>query len=327
MSQWRDLAKKITNAGRWGPEDQFGTLNFITPTTVAHAATLARTGRSFSLAAPIDADGPQEARGMRRNPIHLMSIDGSDADIAARIGSWGGATQQEVVGMFGAGSARFNDDFIIMPTQASTQWDALSHVYYDGKLYNDFPSGTVTSMGASRNSIDVVAAAGHLCSRGVLLDVARWRGVPSLEPNTAISPADLDAVASAQGVGIGEGDIVVVRTGWWPVFAAGGIAGDAWLAGSPGLSWECAEWLWEHNVAAVAADNPAVEAMVPVDGEILVLHMLTLRDLGMMLGEIWNLDALGADCAADGVYEFLLTAPPLTITGAVGSPVNPVAIK
>lgn len=327
MSQWRDLAKKITNAGRWGPEDQFGTLNFITPAVVAHAATLVRTGRRVSLAAPIDADGPQGAHGMRRNPIHLMSIDGSDADIADRLGGWGGASQQEVVGMFGAGSARFNDDFIMMPTQASTQWDALSHVYYDGELYNRVPAGAVSSMGAARNSIDVVAAAGHLCTRGVLLDVARWRGVPSLEPNTAIGPAELDAVASAQGVSIREGDIVVVRTGWWPVFARGGVDADAWLAGSPGLSWECAEWLWERNVAAVAADNPAVEAMIPVNGEILVLHMLTLRDLGMMLGEIWNLEALGADCAADGVYEFLLAAPPLTITGAVGSPINPVAIK
>lgn len=327
MSQWRDLAKKISNAGRWGPQDQFGTLNFITPATVARAATLVRTGRRVSLSAPIDADGPQGAHGMRRNPIHLMSVDGSDSDIAARLGTWGGATQQEVAGMFGMGALRFNDDFLIMPTQASTQWDALSHVYYDGELYNGFPAGAVTSMGATRNSIDVVAAAGHLCSRGVLLDVARWRAVPSLEPNTTISPADLDAVASAQDVTIEEGDIVVVRTGWWPVFAGGGVTGDGWLAGTPGLSWECAEWLWEHNVAAVAADNMTVEAMVPVDGEILVLHMLTLRDLGMMLGEIWDLEALGEDCAADGVYEFLLTAPPLAISGAVGSPVNPVAIK
>lgn len=327
MSQWRDLAKKISNAGRWGPQDQFGTLNFITPATVARAATLVHTGRRISLAAPIDADGTQGASGMRRNPIHLMSVDGSDADIAARLGIWGGATQREVAGMFAMGSARFNDDYIMMPTQASTQWDALSHVYYDGELYNNVPAGAVTSVGASRNSIDVVAAAGHLCSRGVLLDVARWRGVPSLEPNTAIGPADLDAVASEQGVSIEAGDIVVVRTGWWSVFAGGGVTGDGWMAGSPGLSWECAEWLWEHDVAAVAADNPAVEAMVPVDGEILVLHMLTLRDLGMMLGEIWNLEAIGEDCAADGVYEFLLTATPLTITGAVGSPVNPVAIK
>jgi kynurenine formamidase len=327
MSHWRDLAKKISNAGRWGPEDQLGTLNFITPATVTRAARLVRTGRHVSLSAPIDADAPQGAHGARRNPIHLMSVDGTDADIAARLGNWGGATQQEVVGMFGAGSLRFNDDYIIMPTQASTQWDALSHVYYDGELYNRVPAGAVTSLGASRNSIDVVAAAGHLCSRGVLLDVARWRGVPNLEPNTTISPADLDAVASAQGVTIGEGDIVVVRTGWWPVFERGDVTGDAWLAGTPGLSWECAEWLWEHNVAAVAADNSMVEAMVPVNGEILVLHMLTLRDLGMMLGEIWNLEALGEDCASDGVYEFLLTATPLAITGAVGSPINPVAIK
>ena len=101
--------------------------------------------------------------------------------------------------------------------------------------------------------------------RGVLLDVARHKGLVRLEPNTAITPADLDAVAARQGVSIQDGDIVVVRTGWWTAFTQG-MTGDAWLSGSPGLSWRCAEWLWEHNVAAVASDNMAVEVFPPETG-------------------------------------------------------------
>ena len=255
-----------------------------------------------------------------------MSLDGTDSDIQRRLGSWGGAAQAEISAFWGMGPMRFNDDYIIMPSQASTQWDAVSHVYYDDQMYNGFPSSAVTSLGATRNAIDPVAAAGMVVGRGVLLDVARHKGLVRLEPNTAITPADLDAVAARQGVSIQDGDIVVVRTGWWTAFTQG-MTGDAWLSGSPGLSWRCAEWLWEHNVAAVASDNMAVEVFPPETGVVLLFHMLTLRDMGLMLGEIWDLEALSQDCADDGIYEFLLTAPPLEISGGVGSPINPIAIK
>ncbi|WP_181778772.1 cyclase family protein [Pseudonocardia pini] len=324
---WRNLGDKVRNWGRWGPDDQRGTLNHITPEALRRAAGTVRSGRTVSLSAPISADGPQGAHGIRRNPVHLMQVDGADSDIAGRLGSWGGRSAAEVGGLFGAGSLRFNDDYLIMPTQAATQWDALAHVYYDGELYNGVPASAVTSLGAVRNGIDAVADAGGVCARGVLLDVARHRGVPHLDPNQTIDPAELDAVAAAQGVTIGTGDVVVVRTGWWPVFRDGRATPDEWLAQTPGLSWECAEWLHEHEIAAVAADNVCVEAMVPVEGEMLVLHMLALRDMGLTLGEIWDLEAIGADCAEDGRYEFLLCAPALSITGAVGSPINPVAMK
>jgi len=100
------------------------------------------------------------------------------------------------------------------------------------------------------------------------------------------------------------------------------------MMGSPGLSWRCAEWLHYKQAAAVASDNIAVEVFSSeVPDAVLVFHLLTIRDMGMMLGEIWDLEALSQDCAADGVYAFLLVAQPLRVTGAVGSPVNPVAIK
>jgi Putative cyclase len=135
-------------------------------------------------------------------------------------------------------------------------------------------------------------------------------GVENLPPNTAIAPGELDDVAAAEGIDVRSGDIVLVRTGWWPRFAELGDS-TAWRAGCPGLSWSCAQWLYEHEVAAVAADNIALEAAErAIDGMYLPLHGLYLRDMGMMLGELWDLEALAADCAADGVCEFQLTALP-----------------
>src|SRR5581483_8760291 len=182
----------------------------------------------------------------------------------------------------------WNDDIVVMPLQVGTQWDAYSHVYYDGQMYNGFPAAAVTSLGASRDSIDKVDVKG-VVSRGVLLDVAQHRGVETLPPNTPITPADLDEVAKAEGVTIESGDIILVRTGWWSVWLREKDP-HTWSGGSPGLTWRCAEWLHEHECAAVAADNIAVEVSgAQVDGVgVLPMHLLCLRDMGLMLGELWD---------------------------------------
>ena len=149
MLEWQKVSKKISNWGRWGAQDELGTLNLITPQRVASAATLVKTGKTFSLSVPLNADGPEGVQRVRRNPIHLMSLDGTDSDIERRLGSWGGAAQAEISAFWGMGPMRFNDDYIIMPSQASTQWDAVSHIYYDDQMYNGFPSSAVTSLGAN----------------------------------------------------------------------------------------------------------------------------------------------------------------------------------
>ena len=326
IDDFRRTGDKVRNWGRWGAADELGTLNFITPAKVKQAASLVKQGKIFPLGIDFNAYGPQGAHGFRRNPIHLMSVDGGDAEMAQHLAGWGGATEAQMAHLYTAGPMRFNDDYIMMPLQAGTQWDALSHVYYDGQLYNGYPSGSVTSFGASKNSIDKVDVKG-IVSRGVLLDVAAHRGVPHLPPNTIITPEELEEVAQAEGVTIESGDIVVVRTGWWATFLENGD-GEAWTAGSPGVSWRVAEWLWQHEVACIASDNIAVEASAAeVEGVILTFHLLCIRDMGLMLGEMWDLEALSRDCAADGVYEFQLVAPPIRVTGAVGSPINPLAMK
>jgi kynurenine formamidase len=319
----RAAARTVSNWGRWGAEDELGTLNHITPETIARAATLVRRGAVFSLSVPFDAEGPQGANGYRRNPIHLMSLDGGDRDMTERLGEWGGEAERQVSALW-RGPMRFNDDYIMMPLQAATQWDALAHVYYEDRLYNDRPADTVTSLGASRNGIDKVAARGMVVGRGLLLDVAAHRGVSHLEAGAVIGPDELEATAAAEGIEVGAGDIVIVRTGWWQHFRSSGISG----AGGPGISWRCAEWLHGREVAAIASDNLALETSTKeLPGVTLPFHMLALRDMGMLLGEMWELEALARDCADDRVYEFLLVAPPLLITGAVGSPLNPLAIK
>ncbi|GAF47618.1 cyclase family protein [Rhodococcus wratislaviensis] len=309
---WREVADRIRNWGRWGEEDRLGTLNLITPESVVAAAGLVRTGRTFSLAIPFDASGPQGGR-FRSNPERLMSaINGTMS---------GPKFTSDSDSPF-----RFSDDSVFMALQAATQWDAIAHVSYDGRLYNGIPADSIDVSGSAELGIHRVAQRGGIVARGVLIDSARHLGIPYLAPDTAVTPAMLDETLETQGVQLREGDVLLVRTGWWQRFIEQGP--DRWMAEAPGLSWRCAEWLHDRGVAAVATDTAAVEVRkTEPDAVTMLLHMLTLRDMGMMLGELWRLDELAEECANDQVYEFLLVAAALPFTGAMGTPVAPVAIK
>jgi kynurenine formamidase len=211
-----------------------------------------------------------------------------------------------------------------MPLQAGTQWDALAHVYYEDRLYNGFPSASVTSNGAQYCSIDKMTAG--ILSRGVLLDIARLRGKRWLDRGETITAADLADAAAAHGVAVRSGDIILVRTGWWQKYATE-RDGRNWWDGEPGVDHTTLSWFHKHEIAAVASDNWGVEvATEPASDRSRPVHLIALRDMGMPLGEIWDLEGLSAACAELNQYEFLLTAPPLRVTAAVGSPVNPLAV-
>jgi kynurenine formamidase len=325
-AEWRKVSDKVRNWGRWGADDQLGTLNHITPAAIRHAASMVKKGKVISCGVPFDAHGPQGAHGLRRNPIHLMTVDGGDIGVHQLPKEWQGPTEQWVATLLESGPGRFTDDYIIMPLQSGTQWDALAHFYYEDKLYNGYPSKSVTSFGATRCAIDPIARSGQITGRGVLLDVARYRGVEHLNADEVVSPHELDAIVAKQNVEIRDGDVIVIRTGWYLEWLKS-RDGESWAWHAPGVSWRCAEWFYDRNIAAVAADNVGVEVMKPELGIWSLFHMLTLRDMGMMLGEIWDLEALGADCAEDNTYEFQLVAQALPFTGAVGTPINPIAIK
>jgi kynurenine formamidase len=326
LAEFRAISARVRNWGRWGPDDEFGTLNLITAETVRAAASAVRRGALFSLGIALGSSGPQANSPVRTNPIHLMTVDGGDAtSLAGLTPPTGlGRTADYIALRGGQDLFRFNDDYIMMPLQAATQWDSLAHVYYEGQLYNGFPCSSVTSQGARHCGIDKVQPKG-IVARGVLLDVFGHRAVNGrAEDSSAITPGELDEVKAVEQVEVRQGDAVVVRTGWWTKFSA---APDGQVAAA-GLDWRCAEWLHDHAVATIAADHPTVEHLTGhIDGAYLPMHLLCLRDMGLMLGEYWDLEALAQDCQTDGVYEFQMCAPPLKVVGGVGSPVNPVAIK
>jgi kynurenine formamidase len=303
------LAERLRNWGRWGADDQRGTLNHIGPETLKDAVATVTSGKLFNLGLNFDKNGPQMGTG-RFNP-KLYATDLFTPLNPAR---------PNVV---------YSDDVIHMPLQAATQWDALAHVHYDGVLYNGHDAHeTLTEKGAAKLGIEHAASPG-IMSRGVLLDIARLKGVDRLPASFPISVDELNAACTAQGVAMKTGDVVLIRTGHIQTFT---IDHDraAFNGMQPGLSPACAEWVHDHSLAAVCADNLAVEVFSPdvfTADMPLAFHMLCLRDMGCPLGEMFNLDALAADCAADGRYTFLLAAPPIAFTNAFGSPVNPLALK
>jgi kynurenine formamidase len=305
MEMFRDVGKRLSNWGRWGDDDRIGTLNHITPERLIAAAALVKKGKILDMGLAVGAMGIQPATGARTNPIHLMNITSLDALI------------KDVV---------IADDYIIMPLQSVTQWDGLGHVGYDGFLYNNVPAASVSTMGGSSVlSIDQVAAKG-IAGRGVLLDIARLKGVDRLARGYAIEPADLEAAEARQGVTVGPGDILIFRTGWIRHFLVDKSVAAYW-DGAAGLSLACAEWLHDRQVAAICSDNWGIEVSDPENRAGLPLHCVLIRDMGMTLGEVFDLEALAEDCVADGVWEFLFSAPPLKVTGGVGTPITPLAMK
>ncbi|MCZ4590040.1 cyclase family protein [Rhodococcus opacus] len=300
----RELGRKVRNWGRWGADDERGTTNLITPGRVAAAAGLVRTGEVFDLGIPLDGDGPQPG-GYRINPIRLMSETGHEQVLP--------------------GGFRWADDYVFMPLQAGSQYDSLAHVHYDEQLYNGHPASGLNVKGADKCGIHTQAKG--IAGRGVLLDVARFRGVEWLDLGSVIGPDELDMVAAAQGVEVGPGDILLIRTDWRAKFLADHDAAG-FMAGEPGLGLACASWLRERDVAVVGSDNFGVEVMPGENaGAMFELHMVLIRDMGMTLAEMLDLEQLAAACAADGAYDFFYTGAPLKFTRGVGSPINPLAIR
>ena len=192
-----DTAERLKNWGRWGPDDQAGAVNFITPEDIVAAARLVRRGKVFPLGLALDQKGPQAGLwGGRWNPIHTMLATGTDA-VAGK--------HDETPGL------RYGDDAINLPTQCATQWDALAHIFLGEQMWNGYDARLVDARGAHKCGIEHVI--GKMVGRGVLLDVARHKGVDFLDDGYAITVADLEATAQAQGIEVRRGDFCIVRTG------------------------------------------------------------------------------------------------------------------
>ena len=221
---------------------------------------------------------------------------------------------------------RGSDDMVILCTQGATHWDALCHVFYEGKMWNGYDCRLVTSEGASKNGIEKYK--GKLAARGVLLDIARWKGVRCLKPGYGITPTDLDECSAWENVKIESGDFLLIRTGQMGQVMERGSWGDYAGGDSPGLTIETAEWLYRKEVAAIASDTWGVEVRPNVTPDCYQpWHVIVLPNMGLLMGEMFYLEDLGENCDKDKVYEFMFVGPVLPITGAAGSPVNPYAIK
>jgi kynurenine formamidase len=295
-----ELAARVRNWGRWGDDDQLGTLNLIDDAARRRGVAAVRDGRALSLAMPLSPDGPQ-----------LGFVEGRTNPVLSPFS-------------FSAGDDRmWHDDSITMGTQACTHWDGLAHASYGGTLYNGYPSSAVTDAGATVLGIHHVRT---LVTRGVLLDVARARGVDRLDGGHAIGADDLDAAAELARTTLEPGDVVLVRTGHVQHFASGDKMTYATSAPGPGL--EAVEWFHRHDVAAVAIDNLIFEVFpCERDDAMLPVHFLHLVDMGLTQGQNFDLEALAADCADDGRSTFLLSASPEPVVNGAGAPVNPVAVK
>jgi kynurenine formamidase len=300
------LAQQYRTWGTWGPDDELGSANYVTPDKIVAAARLVRKGVSFSLSLPMDVTGPMHGPSSRVNPQHQMLMTVHD----------------EL-----PGPVRFNDDAVYMPLQSSTQWDSLAHVFYEGVGYNGRGPDTIGVVsGVRANSITNLGH--HAVGRGVLLDLPRSLGRTALSTDDSIQAEDLAACAEAQGVEIGEGDWVLVRTGQMNEQRSTGAWGEFAGGAAPGLGVSAADYLCPRHIAGIATDTWGMESLPYETADLFSpLHIIFLVNAGIYIGEMWDLEKLAEDCADDGVYEFFLSAPPLPITGAAASPINPVAIK
>jgi len=302
------------NWGKWGPDDEVGSLNYLGAPQVLSALASVRSGKLFTLQVPMaDPKGDPVWPG-RRGAERYQIIDE---------GHWIGGKGPQF-----PGGQHYADDAISAYLQGSTQYDALGHVWYDGQLYNGYDAKT-TIGGLQKASVQAIAERG-VAGRGVLLDIARLRGKPYLDKGETFSHEDLLAAAAAQKVEIRKRDIIVIRTGFIESYYSAGAS--AFFANfiEPGLTYspELVRWFHEMEIPNLVTDTMANEVTLdPVSGVMLPLHGALMRNLGVAFTELCDLSRLAADCAEDGQYDFLYVAAPLKIVHGTGAPVNPVAIK
>ncbi|MFT4230524.1 MAG: cyclase family protein [Microbacterium sp.] len=306
LEEFDALAQRVSNWGRWGADDQRGTLNFITEETVRRAAAAVQTGQAVSLGMTLSLDGAQDGSPPpgRINPVRTMLAINTPMSPSPH-------------------AAAYSDDIVVTPTQTATHWDALAHTSFRGVLYNGIPADAIDATGAHRLGID---SAGQIVSRGVLLDVARHEGVDRLPGRFAVTRAVLEAVEQAQGVAVEEGDILLVRTGQGGYFLDGDV--PRYRRPVAAFDLDAAEYFHERRVAAVATDNAPFELLPSsVEEVVLPLHVVCLVYMGLFQGENFLLEELAEACAADGRYTMLLEATPERFLHSTGGMVNPVAIR
>lgn len=304
----------------FGPGDEVGTLNFLTPSAIIRGADAVRTGAVFNLDYPIDAF-PEPDR-FRPAPVHRLHYLGYRDD-----GTYGPTrTETSVID-------DYLDGFYL---QASSQIDGLRHFSHSiHGLYSGVPRSAIVP-GTPTIGINNWAERG-IAGRGLLVDVAMYRdsiGQPLDHDNCEWIDTDLlEATLSAQRTRVLPGDMIVLRVGYPERLASQSDREAAHRSAGLAVARRTVAWLWDHQVPLIASDNLGVEparALRPGEygeGRDGTLHAQLIALLGMPLGELWKLDELADACHSDGVYEFQLVCSPLNVVGAAGTPANATAIR
>lgn len=286
------LMTELSNWGRWGKDDQLGTLNLITPQKRKQAAALVKEGVSVSLTHNVIMDKTSD----NPNPLeHKMTLLGDRT------------------------TGFFLDEYTMNYHGFSyTHLDALCHGAYNGKIYNGFPISDVTEAGCPHDSI--IAAKGGIVTRGILMDIAAFKGLAYLEPGTPIYPEDLDGWEKKAGVKVGPGDVIFIHTGRWKRRDEKGPT-----RGYSGLHASCAKWLHDRGVAILGSDDAQDVMPSDVQGVALPVHQIALVAMGLYIMDDCDLEQLAVETAKRKRWEFMLTASPMAIPGGTGSPLNPIA--
>jgi kynurenine formamidase len=312
------LADSPRNWGRWGDEDEIGALNFQTPDEVLRGARSAQSGRVFALGIPLGSPQGSPIWPGRATAIRINTLDHSDF-VA-------GKAQRN------PGGAEYADDYITTFLQGTTHYDGIGHMWIGDQIYNGYDAVSTTGA-VEKCGVDKIARNG-IAGRGVLIDVARFRGVDALESGDTITVDDLEGALAAQGTTLEKHDNVLVRTGWMSVFYNQGA--EAFYNGKngtfhePGLYYtpELVQWFHDNEVVSYSTDTIGNENTYdPNTGWVGTLHIALMTNLGILFSEMNWVEDLAADCAEDGRYTYLYTAGPLHVVNGSGAPVNPIAIK
>jgi kynurenine formamidase len=280
---------ELSNWGRWGKDDQLGTLNLITPAKRREAAALVKEGYSISMA---------------HNVLMEKAVDNEGPFMHTMLPRTGGFTMDN-----------YNVSFHGM---GQTHLDALCHASYEGKMYNGVPVDQITAEGCLKNSVLPIKQG--ILTRGVIIDIPRLKGVDYLEPGQPIYPEDLLAWEKQTGVKVSSGDAVFVRSGRWAYRAAKGPN-----AAFPGLYASCARWLHDRGVAVLGGDADPEVIPSQVEGFPSPIHVMTLVAMGLPLFDECDLEDLAREAAKRKRWVFMFTAAPIAVPGGTGAPINPIA--
>ncbi|SDT43571.1 cyclase family protein [Microlunatus soli] len=297
---------RLSNWGRWGDDDELGTLNHITDEVRLAAARTVRHGRSVSCAWEVNA--PEEMERSTNSCPRAADMPGAEAMPAAFQNDRRWGFSNEHLGIM------FHGNTI-------THLDSPCHIFWDDTMYNGRPHSLVDAATGSAWAA-VTAAASGIVTRGVLLDVAAVRDSPWLEPGDGVYPEDLEEAERRQGVRVRSGDAVLLRTGRGRVRHEGGEAGGMVQAG-----WHasCLPWLHEREVALIGADTPQDVQPSGYDDILMPVHAVSLVAMGLWLLDNCDLELCARTAAALGQWEFQLAVAPVRFAGISGSPVNPIA--